>query len=103
MARVRLRRACHARRRSDGATFLLRWSTSAGWSAESRRWPSAGCSPATSASKTRCSPAFGSTDGLDLSAIAARYGVDVWARYGPDLARFVDAGLLVHEPGTGSG
>jgi oxygen-independent coproporphyrinogen-3 oxidase len=38
------------------------------------------------------------TDGLDLSAIAARYDVDVWARYGPDLSRFVDAGLLVHEP-----
>ena len=40
------------------------------------------------------------TDGLDLTAIAARYGVDVWGRYGPDLARFVDAGLLVHEPRT---
>jgi oxygen-independent coproporphyrinogen-3 oxidase len=39
------------------------------------------------------------TDGLDLSAVASRYGVDVWARYGPDLSRFVDAGLLVHESG----
>jgi coproporphyrinogen III oxidase-like Fe-S oxidoreductase len=25
--------------------------------------------------------------------------VDVWERYGPELAQFVDAGLLVHEPG----
>ena len=39
------------------------------------------------------------SEGLDLKAIAMRYGVDVWARYGPDLARFVDVGLLVHEPG----
>ncbi len=39
------------------------------------------------------------TAGLDLRAIAARYGVDVWGRYGPDLTRFIDAGLLVHEPG----
>jgi len=39
------------------------------------------------------------TVGLDLPAIATRYGVDVWDRYGLDLARFVDAGLLVHEPG----
>jgi coproporphyrinogen III oxidase-like Fe-S oxidoreductase len=39
------------------------------------------------------------TEGLDLTAIATRYGVDVWARYGKDLARYVDAGLLVHEPG----
>ncbi len=39
------------------------------------------------------------TAGLDLAAIATRYGVDVWARYGDDLARFVGAGLLVHEPG----
>jgi oxygen-independent coproporphyrinogen-3 oxidase len=39
------------------------------------------------------------TEGLDLTAIATRYGVDVWDRFGPDLARFVDAGLLVYEPG----
>jgi oxygen-independent coproporphyrinogen-3 oxidase len=38
-------------------------------------------------------------DGLDLRAIAARYGIDVWARYGPELQRYVDAGLLVHDPG----
>ena len=44
------------------------------------------------------------TAGLDLAAIAARYGVDVWAAAtGRELARFVDAGLLVHEPGAGSG
>jgi putative oxygen-independent coproporphyrinogen III oxidase len=39
------------------------------------------------------------TEGVDLTVIAADYGVDVWARYGPDLSRFIDAGLLVHEPG----
>jgi oxygen-independent coproporphyrinogen III oxidase len=39
------------------------------------------------------------TSGLDLPAVATRYGVDVWSRYGGELARFVDAGLLVHEHG----
>jgi oxygen-independent coproporphyrinogen III oxidase len=38
------------------------------------------------------------TAGLDLAAIAARYGVDVWRRYGAELAPFAAAGLLVHEP-----
>jgi oxygen-independent coproporphyrinogen-3 oxidase len=37
--------------------------------------------------------------GLDLPALAARYGLDVWSRYGLELARAVEAGLLVHEPG----
>lgn len=36
-------------------------------------------------------------DGIDLPAIAARYNVDVWARYGGELQRFVTAGVLVHE------
>ncbi|HYU80284.1 MAG TPA: radical SAM family heme chaperone HemW [Vicinamibacterales bacterium] len=39
------------------------------------------------------------TEGLDLAAVSARYGVDVWGRYGPELSRFVDSGLLIHEPG----
>jgi oxygen-independent coproporphyrinogen-3 oxidase len=39
------------------------------------------------------------TEGLDLAAVTTRYGVDVWARYGSDLERFVDAGWLVHDPG----
>jgi putative oxygen-independent coproporphyrinogen III oxidase len=39
------------------------------------------------------------TDGLDLSAIERRYGVDVWQRYGNDLSPHLDAGLLVREPG----
>lgn len=39
------------------------------------------------------------TAGVDLAAIDARYGVDTWARYGRDLEPFVEAGLLVHEPG----
>jgi len=33
------------------------------------------------------------TEGLDLAEVGARYGTDVWARYGPNLARFLDAGL----------
>jgi oxygen-independent coproporphyrinogen-3 oxidase len=40
------------------------------------------------------------TEGLDLAALAGRYGVDVWERYSGELARLVDAGLLVHEPGV---
>jgi oxygen-independent coproporphyrinogen-3 oxidase len=39
------------------------------------------------------------SDGLDLPAITARYGVHVWDRYGDRLQRFVDAGVLMHEPG----
>jgi len=38
-------------------------------------------------------------EGLDLFAIHQRHNVDIWARYGQDLASFVQAGLLVHEPG----
>jgi oxygen-independent coproporphyrinogen-3 oxidase len=38
------------------------------------------------------------TGGPDLAAIEARYGVNVWDEYGPQLERFVDAGLLVYEP-----
>jgi oxygen-independent coproporphyrinogen III oxidase len=34
------------------------------------------------------------TDGVNLDAIRAAYGVDVWARYGGDLEPFVQAGLL---------
>ena len=39
------------------------------------------------------------TVGLDLQAIQARYGFDVWRRHGVELQRFVDAGLVIHEPG----
>jgi len=35
--------------------------------------------------------------GVDLERFAARYGVDVWARYGDELRPFVDARWLVHE------
>ena len=38
------------------------------------------------------------TSGLDLRALATRYGIDVWSRYGAELAPCVEAGLLVHEP-----
>ena len=39
------------------------------------------------------------TDGLDLNHLHRRYGIDIWARYGQDLASYVAAGLLVHDPG----
>jgi len=39
------------------------------------------------------------TDGLDLNHLHRRYGIDIWARYGQDLASYVTAGLLVHDPG----
>jgi oxygen-independent coproporphyrinogen-3 oxidase len=32
--------------------------------------------------------------GIDVREIGLRYSVDVWERYGPDLARFLEAGLL---------
>ncbi len=38
------------------------------------------------------------TAGLDLAAIRSRYGLDVWSRYGSELARCAAAGLLIHEP-----
>lgn len=37
-------------------------------------------------------------EGLDLPRFRARYGLDVWARYGAALEPFVRAGHLVHEP-----
>lgn len=39
------------------------------------------------------------TRGLDLAAIRARYGVDVWSRYGAELEPLVRAGHLSHRPG----
>jgi oxygen-independent coproporphyrinogen-3 oxidase len=38
-------------------------------------------------------------EGLDLPRFAARYGLDVWARFGRELQPFVEAGHMVHEPG----
>ena len=35
--------------------------------------------------------------GIDMDAIARRYGADVWQRYGSALAPFVDAGLVLRE------
>lgn len=35
------------------------------------------------------------TEGLDLRAIHARYGVDVWSQYGEALQPFVEAGFLM--------
>jgi len=39
------------------------------------------------------------TEGIDLDAMRRRHGVDVTGRYGDELSRFVDLGLLVHDPG----
>jgi len=39
------------------------------------------------------------TDGLDLAALCQRHGIDIWKRYGQDLAPYVTAGLVIHEPG----
>jgi oxygen-independent coproporphyrinogen-3 oxidase len=36
-------------------------------------------------------------EGIDLESLNARYGVDVWERYGAQLERFVDAGVLRHD------
>ena len=32
-----------------------------------------------------------------MAAVGARYGVDVWERFGADLAPFIDAGCLRHD------
>jgi oxygen-independent coproporphyrinogen-3 oxidase len=37
------------------------------------------------------------TAGVDIEAVGARYGVDVWARYAGGLAPFLADGLLVRE------
>ena len=37
------------------------------------------------------------TDGVNLDAVRARYGVDVWQRFGPSLETFVEEGCLRHE------
>ena len=39
------------------------------------------------------------TGGLDLAGIYRRHGIDIWERYGQDLAPYVSAGLLRHEAG----
>jgi coproporphyrinogen III oxidase-like Fe-S oxidoreductase len=38
-------------------------------------------------------------EGLDIPAINRRHGIDIWTRYGQDLASYVTAGVLLHEPG----
>jgi oxygen-independent coproporphyrinogen-3 oxidase len=37
------------------------------------------------------------TDGVDVAAVEQQHGIDIWLRYGPDLAPYVDAGLVHHE------
>jgi len=38
------------------------------------------------------------TDGVHLDRVCARYGLDVWSRYGAELRRFVEAGVLEYTP-----
>jgi oxygen-independent coproporphyrinogen-3 oxidase len=38
-------------------------------------------------------------DGVDLEAAGTRFGLDAWGRYGPELSRFLDAGLAVRSAG----
>ena len=37
------------------------------------------------------------TRGVDLDAISAEFGVDVWARYRGELEPFRDQGLLIYD------
>lgn len=37
------------------------------------------------------------TDGIGLSDVRERYGVDVWGRFGGDLQLFADEGLLIYD------
>ena len=39
------------------------------------------------------------TEGLDLAALRRRHGIDIWMRYGQDLAPYVTAGILRHDSG----
>ena len=39
------------------------------------------------------------TGGVDLAAVARKHGIDIWTHYGQDLASYVAAGMLIHEPG----
>ncbi len=38
-------------------------------------------------------------EGLDLPALSRHYGIDIWEHYGQDLAPYVSAGMLTHDPG----
>ena len=59
------------------------------------RRPTGGSCRPRSGSATRCSPGCGWRRAWTRRRFAARYGVDVWERYGAELEPFVDAGLLV--------
>jgi len=36
-------------------------------------------------------------DGVDLTAMNTRYGVDIWERFGRELTPFIDSGCLVRD------
>ncbi len=40
---------------------------------------------------------FRLSEGVDMTAVAQRFGVDVWTRWGRQLAPFVDAGLVARD------
>jgi len=37
--------------------------------------------------------------GVDINILSARYGIDIWSRFGDRLAPFVDAGILLRQDG----
>jgi oxygen-independent coproporphyrinogen-3 oxidase len=37
--------------------------------------------------------------GIDMTILSSRYGIDVWERFGAELARFCDTGILLQEHG----
>ena len=39
------------------------------------------------------------SDGLNVVRVSQQHGIDIWSCYGQDLAPYVSAGLLDHEPG----
>jgi oxygen-independent coproporphyrinogen-3 oxidase len=54
--------------------------------------------PVRNSSRRRCL-GLRLVEGLDLAAIRAVHGVDVLDRYGAELERFIDAGMVVALPG----
>ena len=47
--------------------------------------------------RKRSSPACGLQEASTSAAVGARYGVDAWGRFGPALAPFIAAGVVLRE------
>ena len=93
VARVRLRRAFHARRRALEERVGDR-----GVHRSNRRGEPAAVDVRRLSDAERLGDALFTglrlSDGVDEFAIERRYGVDIWQRYGADLQPFLDTGLL---------